>query len=217
MSGGGRQRRRVAASIRKAQQARALNQRPAGFCGHGALPGEEVLARAEVSRLGQHDLIFQGVAAQPRHVEMAQAMVADLEVRIGNQLRGALFMRLHPFAAGEERGLDPLRAEEIDDAPVITRDVAVGLAEIEGEGDELFPGGKFDAPDGAAQRLGPPAKYTGGALASAPRGRAWYARGAPSARPGCRRALAASSSGRAVPVRRPRPGVVRMRPARAAR
>ena len=110
MSGGGRQRRRVAASIRKAQQARALNQRPAGFCGHGALPGEEVLARADVSRLGQHDLIFQGVAAQPRHVEMAQAMVADLEVRIGNQLRGALFMRLHPFAAGEERGLHPLHA-----------------------------------------------------------------------------------------------------------
>jgi len=46
-----------------------------------------------------------------------------------------------------------LRAEEIDDASVITRDVAVGLAEIEGERHELGAGRQLDAPDRAAQLL----------------------------------------------------------------
>ena len=42
---------------------------------------------------------------------MAQAVAADLEIWIGNQLFSALFVGLHPFAAGEERGLDALRAQ----------------------------------------------------------------------------------------------------------
>ena len=99
-----------------------------GVGGRGALSGEKALARLEIGRLGQHDLILQGIAAQPRHVEMAQAVAADLEVRIGDQLRRAFLMGLHPFAAGEEGGLHPLRAEQIDDAPVIARHVAGGLA-----------------------------------------------------------------------------------------
>src|SRR5262245_66508063 len=76
-----------------------------------------------------------------REVEMAQSMAADLEIGVGNQLLGALFVGLHPFAAGEERGLHALGAEKVDDPPVIAGDVAVGLAEIEGECDELLPVG----------------------------------------------------------------------------
>jgi len=34
---------------------------------------------------------------------------------------------LHPFAAGEERGLHPLGAEKVDDPPVIASNVAVSL------------------------------------------------------------------------------------------
>ena len=63
---------------------------------------------------------------------MPQAMAADLEQRIGDQLLRALGMGLHPFAAGEERRLDALRAQEIDHAAVIARHIAVLLAEIEG-------------------------------------------------------------------------------------
>src|SRR5690242_9488609 len=81
---------------------------------------------------------------------MAQSMAADLEIRVGNQLLGALFVGLHPFAAGEERGLHALGAEKVDDPPVIAGDVAVGLAEIEGECDA---GRKLDAPNRAAQFL----------------------------------------------------------------
>ena len=78
---------------------------------------------------------------------MAKPMAADLEIRIGHQLLGALLVGLHPFAAGEERGLDPLRAQKIDDAPVIAGDIAVRLAEIESERDELLAGGKRDPSD----------------------------------------------------------------------
>ena len=78
---------------------------------------------------------------------MAQSMTADLEVWIGNQLLRALFMSLHPFAAGEKRGLHALGAEKVDDSAVIASDVAVGLAQIEGECDELLAGRKLDAPD----------------------------------------------------------------------
>src|SRR5262249_19334795 len=88
-----------------------------------------------------------------REVEMAQPMTADLEIGIGNQLLGALFVGLHPFAAGEERSLHALGAEKVDDPPVIACDVAVGLAEIEGECDELLAGWKLDTPDRAAQLL----------------------------------------------------------------
>lgn len=82
---------------------------------------------------------------------MPQAMAADLEQRIGDQLLGALGMRLHPFAAGEECRLDPLRAQEIDNAAVIAGHVPVLLAEIEGERDQLLVRRKRDAPDRAAQ------------------------------------------------------------------
>jgi hypothetical protein len=58
-------------------------------------------------------------------------------------------MSLHPFATGEERGLDALRPEKIDDAAVIARDVATGLAQIEGQRDELLPRRQFDPSDRA--------------------------------------------------------------------
>jgi len=84
---------------------------------------------------------------------MTQTVAADLEVRIGKQLRRTLFVGLHPFAAGEERGLHPLSAEEIDDAAVIARNAAVGLAKIKGQRDQLLARGKLDASDRAAQIL----------------------------------------------------------------
>src|SRR5262249_11800558 len=88
-----------------------------------------------------------------REVEMAQSMAADLEIGVGNQLLGALFVGLRPFAAGEERGLHALGAEKVDDPPVIASDVAICLAQIEGQRDELFVRRKLDAPDRAAQLL----------------------------------------------------------------
>jgi hypothetical protein len=48
----------------------------AGRCGRGR------------RRLGSADLIVQRVAGEPRHVEMAEAVRADLEIQIGEQLRG---------------------------------------------------------------------------------------------------------------------------------
>src|SRR5262249_32154618 len=86
-------------------------------------------------------------------VDMAQSMASDLEFGVGNQLLGSLFVGLHPFATGEERRLHVLGAEKVDDAPVVAGDVAIGLAEIEGECDELLAGRKLDAPDRAAQLL----------------------------------------------------------------
>ena len=82
---------------------------------------------------------------------MAQAMAADLEIRIRHQLLSALLVGLHPLAAGEEGGLDPLRAQQVDDAPVIARDISVGLAKVEGERDQLFAGRKCHASDRAAE------------------------------------------------------------------
>src|SRR6187200_38420 len=89
-----------------------------------------------------------------RQVEMAQSVAADLEVGVGDELLGAFAVCLHPFAAGEERGLHPLSAKKIDDAAVIARNVAAGLAKIEGQRDELHAGRKLDAPDRATQLLG---------------------------------------------------------------
>src|SRR5512144_963115 len=87
-----------------------------------------------------------------RQVEMPQAMAADLEQRIGDQLLRALRMRPHPFAAGEEGRLDALRAQEIDDAPVIAGHIAVLLAKVEGERDQLLVGWQLDAADRSAER-----------------------------------------------------------------
>src|SRR4026208_555151 len=88
-----------------------------------------------------------------RQVEMAQSVAADLEVGIGDELLGAFAVGLHPFAAGEERGLHILSAKKIDDAAVIARDVAPGFAKIERQRDELDAGRKFDGPDRATQLL----------------------------------------------------------------
>ena len=82
---------------------------------------------------------------------MPQSVRADLEERIGDQLRCALRMALHPFAAGKERCLHPLRAQVVDDASVITRHITVLFAEIEGERDQSHAAMQIDAADRAAQ------------------------------------------------------------------
>ena len=84
---------------------------------------------------------------------MAETVRAKLEIRIHEQLRGALRVGFHPFAAGEEGCLQRLGAQQIDDASVIAGDGSVGLAKVEGQGDQLFAGRQFDASDRAAQRL----------------------------------------------------------------
>ncbi len=83
---------------------------------------------------------------------MLQAVAADLEQGIGDQLRRALGMGLHPLAAGKEGRLHAFGAEQIDDAAVIARDIAALLAEIEGEGDQLLVRRQRDALDQAAKR-----------------------------------------------------------------
>ena len=104
----------------------------------------EALARGErgpgasIGGFGQGDLLGERLLLGVGQVEMPQAMAADLEQRIGDQLLRALGMGLHPFAAGEECRLDALRAQEIDHAAVIPRHITVLLAEIEGQRDQLL-------------------------------------------------------------------------------
>src|SRR5262245_1745772 len=97
--------------------------------GRRALLVEQVVPRVGIGRLGQSDLIVEGLAVHMREIEMAQSMAADLEIGIGNQLLGALFVGLHPFAASEEGSLHALGTEKVDDPPVVASDVAIGLAQ----------------------------------------------------------------------------------------
>src|SRR4029079_1485160 len=83
-----------------------------------ALLGEQALPRVGIGRLSQPNLVIECLTIHVREVEMAQSMVADLKIGIGDELLGSLFMRFHPFAAGEERGLHPLGAEKVDNPPV---------------------------------------------------------------------------------------------------
>src|SRR5262249_7317433 len=62
--------------------------------------------------------------------------------------------REHPLAAHEERGLDAVRAQKIDDATLIAGDFGRLLAKIECEGDELLIACQRDAADDVALRGG---------------------------------------------------------------
>ena len=85
-----------------------------------ALAGGERGPGASIGGLGQDDLLAERLFLGVGQVEMPQAMAADLEQWIGDQLLRAFGMGLHPFAAGEECRLYALRAQGIDDAAVIT-------------------------------------------------------------------------------------------------
>ena len=65
-----------------------------------------------------------------------------------------LAVREHPLAAHEERGLDAVLAQKIDDATLIAGDFGRLLAKIECEGDKLLVASQLDAADGAALRGG---------------------------------------------------------------
>ena len=75
-------------------------------------------------------------------------MVADLEQRVCHELACALLVRAQPFAAREERGLDVLLAQVVDDSAVVAGDLARLLAQIEGQArsacdrPEASPGGR---------------------------------------------------------------------------
>src|SRR5262249_59078562 len=66
----------------------------------------------------------------------------------------AFAVREHPLAAHEERGLDAVRAQKIDDAALIAGDFGRLLAKIEREGDELLVADQLDAADDPALRGG---------------------------------------------------------------
>ena len=83
---------------------------------------------------------------------MLPGVVGDLEQRIDHELLGAVPVREHPFSADEERRLDRVLAQEVDDVALVTGNFERLLAEIEGERDEFLAGGQFDAPDRAALR-----------------------------------------------------------------
>jgi hypothetical protein len=84
---------------------------------------------------------------------MLPAVIGDLEQGIGHQLLRPLAVREQPFAAGEEGRLDVIFAQVIDDAALIARDLVAGLAEVEGQRDELLAGRKLHAADDAARHL----------------------------------------------------------------
>src|SRR5262245_64042250 len=85
---------------------------------------------------------------------MFPSVVCDFEQRIGHQLLRAFAVREHPLAAHEERGLDAVLAQKIDDAALIAGDFRWLLAKVEGEGDKLFVTSQIDAADGSPLREG---------------------------------------------------------------
>ena len=92
---------------------------------------------------------MQTRALKQAQIAVRLGMVADLEQRIGHQLLGALLVRAHPLAAGEERRLDVLAAQIVDDGAVISGDLAGLLAQIEGQRDELAARRQRHAADSA--------------------------------------------------------------------
>ena len=101
-----------------------------------------VRARADrlVGTLRPEDLVCKASALEPAEVPVRLRMVADLEQRIRHELACALLVRAQPFAAGEERGLDVLLAQVVDDSAVVTGNLARLLAQVEGERDQLAAG-----------------------------------------------------------------------------
>ena len=105
-----------------------------------ALLGFELLAHLLIGELRILDLVDERLSRHYPQVPVFPSVVCDFEQRIGHQLLRALAMREHPLAAHEERGLDPVVAQKIDDAALIAGDFERLLAKIEGEGDELLVG-----------------------------------------------------------------------------
>ena len=66
----------------------------------------------------------------------------------------ALCVRRHPFAAREQRGLNAVGAEVVDDGAVVAGDFAGEFAEVECQRDEFLARRQLYATDGSAQVRG---------------------------------------------------------------
>ena len=100
-----------------------------------------------VGPLRPDDLVVQARAIEQPKIAVRLGMIADLEQRIGHQLLGALLVRAHPLAAGEEGRLDALAAQRVDDGAVVAGDLARLLAQIERQRYELAPRRQLHAAD----------------------------------------------------------------------
>ena len=109
---------------------RAMRQR--------TLVGREFRPRLGIDRIGGDDLALQVGAGQPACIAVGEAVGAELEQRVGEQLARARRMRGHPAAAHEQCRLHTLTAQHIDDGAVVTGQFLRLLAKVEGEGDEFL-------------------------------------------------------------------------------
>ena len=113
----------------------------------------QVRAQFLIGELRRADLLRQRRLGDDAQIAMLPGMVADLEKRVGHQLLAAFGMGEKPFSAREERRLDVLRPQEIDDIALIAADFVALLAKIEGQRDELLRSRRqFNAPDRAERR-----------------------------------------------------------------
>src|SRR5215813_3833558 len=130
------QRRRAASPIRKAKEAEPpwrLLVCERGAARSRALLGFELLAHLLIGDLRILDFVDERLSRHRSQVPMFPSVVCGFEQRIGHQLLRAFAVREHPLAAHEERGLDAVRAQKIDDATLIAGDFGRLLAKIECE------------------------------------------------------------------------------------
>src|SRR5262249_52037937 len=76
------------------------------------------------------DFVDERLSRHHSQVPMFPSVVCGFEQRIGHQLLRAFAVREHPLAAHEERGLDAVRAQTIDDATLIAGAFGRLLAKI---------------------------------------------------------------------------------------
>src|SRR6202035_2364138 len=129
-----------AGAVGEAEQRDARSDAAFG-AGHvaDALRLSQTRADRLVGALRTEYLVCKAGAPEPAEVPVRFRMAADLEQRIRHELSCALLVRAQPFAAGEERGLDVLLAQVVDDSAVVACNLAWLLAQVERERDQLAP------------------------------------------------------------------------------
>ena len=125
-----------------------------GRVGLNALAGRELGADRLIGALGPLDLLLEVGTLQEAQIAVLPTVVGDFEQRIGDQLARSLVVAAKPFAADEQRRLDLVCAQIVDNGTVIAGDFARLLAKIEGQRDELAPLRQLHPADCAAQGVG---------------------------------------------------------------
>jgi hypothetical protein len=116
--------------------------------------GFELLAYLLIGDLRILEFVDERLFRHHPQIPVSPSVVCHFEQRIGHELLRAPAVREHPLAAHEERGLDAVLAQKIDDAALVAGDFRRLLAKVEREGDKLFVASQLDAADGSPLREG---------------------------------------------------------------